>query len=191
VIVMTSQLRAQPGVAEALSPSSRVRWWKLPFSADTWRRTFYALLAFPIGLAAVPLALLGGYQAAARLQRGLARRYLVVRIDQPAPRDSAGRVLAHALLSLPLNLASLALTVYLWLLVPANLAYPLRPGTMDSYQHSWGGPTLAGAWAVHAAGGVVFLFATPWIVKAIMWLQGRLARRLLGHGMEGQARQLP
>jgi hypothetical protein len=29
---------------------------------------------------------------------------------------------------------------------------------------------------------VVFLFATPWIVKAITWLQGWLARRLLGAG---------
>lgn len=92
----------------------------------------------------------------------------------------AGRVLAHTVLSLPLNLVSLALTVYLWSLVPANLAYPLRPGTMDSYQHSWGGPSLVGAWAVHAAGGVVALFATPWVVKGITWLQGRLTRRLLG-----------
>jgi hypothetical protein len=182
MIVMTSQFHAQPGVAEAPSPSPRVRWWKLPFSADTWRRTFYILLALPVSLVSVPLVLLGGYRAGARLQRGLARRYLALRIDQPAPRDLAGHVLAHAVLSLPLNLASVALTVYLWSLVPANLAYPLRPGTMDSYQHSWGGPTLAGAWAVHAAGGVVFLFVTPWIVKAITWLQGRLARRLLGAG---------
>jgi Putative sensor len=182
VIVTTSQLHAQPGVVEAPSPSPRVRWWRLPFSADTWRRTFYVLLALPVSLVSVPLVLLGGYQAAARLQRGLAGKYLASRIDQPAPRDSASRVLAHAALSLPLNLASLVLTVYLWSLVPVNLAYPLRPGTMDSYQSSWGGPTLAGAWAVHAAGGVVFLFVTPWIVNAITWLQDRLARRVLGAG---------
>jgi Putative sensor len=152
----------------------------MAFSADTWRRTFSILLALPVSIVSVPLALLGGYRAAARLQRGLARRYLALRIDEPAPRDTAGRVLAHALLSLPLNLVSLVLTVYLWSLVPANLAYPLRPGTMDSYQHSWGGPSLAGAWAVHAAGGLVFLFANPWIVKGITSLQGRLARRLWG-----------
>jgi hypothetical protein len=178
--VTTSKVHAHPGVAEAPSPSPRVRWWRLPFSADTWRRTFSILLALPVSLVSVPLALLGGYRAAARLQRGLARRYLALRIDEPAPGDTAGRVVAHAVLSLPLNLVSLALTAYLWSLVPANLAYPLRPGTMDSYQHSWGGPSLAGAWAVHAAGGVVFLFVTPWIVKVITSLQGRLARRLLG-----------
>jgi hypothetical protein len=77
MIVMTSQFHAQPGVAEAPSPSPRVRWWKLPFSADTWRRTFYILLALPVSLVSVPLVLLGGYRAGARLQRGLARRYLL------------------------------------------------------------------------------------------------------------------
>lgn len=91
-------------------------------------------------------------------------------------------MLVHTVLSLPINLVSLALTVYLWLLVPANLAYPLRPGTMDSYQHSWGGPSLVGAWVVHAAAGLVLLFANPWVVNAVASVQGRLARRLLGRG---------
>ena len=99
---------------------------RLPFSADTWRRTFHVLLALPVSLVSVPLVSLGRSQAAARLQRGLARRYLALRIDEPAPREGAGRVLAHTVLSLPLNLASLALTLCLWLLVLANLGYPLR-----------------------------------------------------------------
>ena len=153
---------------------------RLPFSTDTWRPTFYVLLALPVSLVSVSLVSLGRYRAAARLQRDLARRYLALRIDEPAPREGAGRVLAHTVLSLPINLVALALTGYLWSLVPANLAYPLRPGTMDSYQHSWGGPSLAGAWAVHAAAGLVLLFATPWVVKAVASVQGRLARRLLG-----------
>jgi hypothetical protein len=154
----------------------------MPFSIDTWRRTLCILLALPVGLVALPVALLGGYRAAARLQRVLARRYLALRSTGPAPNDTAGRVLAHAALGLPLDLGSLALTAYLWSLVPANLAYPLRPGTMDSYQDSWGGPSLAGAWAVHAAGGVVFLFLTPFVVKGITSLQARLAGWLLGTG---------
>jgi hypothetical protein len=91
-------------------------------------------------------------------------------------------VVAHALLSLPLDLASLALLGYLCLGVLLNLAYPLRPGTLDTYQHSWGGPTLAGAWAVHAAGGLVFLLVTPWAVRATTRLQGGLVQRLLGGG---------
>ncbi len=178
----TSPSHPDPSEARGLSRPSRVQWWRRPFSADPWRRTLYVLLALPLGLASLPLVLLGRDQTAARLQRDLARRYLALRIDQPAARRTAGRVLAHAVLGLPLNLVSLALVVYLWLLVFANLAYPLRPDTMDSYQHSWGGPTLAGAWAVHAAGGLVFLFVAPWIIEAVTRLQGSLARRLLGAG---------
>ena len=158
-------------------------WWRMPFSADTWRRTGYTLLAPPVGVLSVPLALVGRHRAAARWQRGLARRYLALRVDEPTHRDTVGRVLAHALLRLPLDLLSLALTAYLWLLVVSNLAYPLRPGmTSSSYQDAWGGPTLAGAWAVHAAGGLLFLFAIPWILKGTTALQGRLTRRLLGAG---------
>jgi Putative sensor len=179
---MTSQLHLPAGPTKAPSRSSRGRWWRLPFSADTWRGTFYILLAPLVSLVCVPLALLGGYRAVARLQGGLARRYLALRTDEPAPRERAGRALAHAVLSLPLNLVSLALTAYLWAGVAVNLAYPLRPGTMDSYKHSWGGPSLAGAWAVHAAAGLVFLFVTPWLVMAVTRLQGRLTRRLLGVG---------
>jgi hypothetical protein len=157
-------------------------WWRTPFSAVTWRRTRYTLLALPVGVVSVPLALLGRSPATARRQRDLARRNLGLRVDEPSQRDTAGRVLAHALLGVPLHAVSLALTAYLWLLVPLNLAYPLRPGTMGSYQDAWGGPTLAGAWAVHAVGGLAILFAIPWIVRGTAALQGRLVGRLLGAG---------
>lgn len=177
---MTGHLHLPAGTGNAISGFSRGRWWTLPFSAETWRRTFYILVAVLASAVCMPLVLLGGYRAAARLQRRLARRFLAPRADEPAPRDRAGRVLAHTVLSLPVNLASVALTAYLWAGVAVNIAFPLRPGALDSYQHSWGGPSLAGAWAVHAAGGLVFLFITPWIVMAITWLQGRLVERLLG-----------
>jgi signal transduction histidine kinase len=171
------------GAAAAPPRPRRAAWWRLPFTADTWRRTLYLLLAAPASIVSVPLALLGGHQAAARMQRQLARRYLGLRIEEPGAGRTAGRTIAHALVSLPLSLGSLALAAYLWVLVPMNLAYPLRPGTMDSYQDSWGGPTLAGAWAVHAAGGLAALFLAPWIIRGITAVQGRFAaparRRLM------------
>jgi hypothetical protein len=180
--VTTRELSPRRGATRAPSPAPRVRRWRRPFSADTWRRTRYILLALPVSLVAVPLALLGGWRAAARLQRGLAARYLAPPSPEPAPRDTAGRAVAHAVLSLPLNLVSAVVVASVWALAAMNLAYPLRPGLGDGYQDAWGGPTLAGAWAVHAAGGITFLYLTPWIVKGITWLQGRLARRLLGDG---------
>lgn len=160
---------------------SRESWWRLPFSSGTWRGMLFIILAVPVSLACVPLALLGRSQSAARLQKDLASKFLALR--KPAAGLAAGRVIAHTVLSVPLSVASLLLTVYLWSLVAANLAYPLRPGTMESYETSWGGPTLAGAWAVHAVGGgLTALFLIPWVVRAVIWLHGRLAHHLLGVG---------
>jgi Putative sensor len=178
--VTTQDLTARP--PRPSTGAGRAPWWRAPFTPDTRRRTLYALLALPVGVASVPLALLGGGAAAARLQRGLGRRLLALPVAAP-PRRAGTRAAAHALLSLPLNLVAFALTGYLWLAVLANLAYPARPwfGLGDgSYQDSWGGPTLAGAWAVHAAGGLLFLFLLPWVVRALTGAQGRLLHGLLG-----------
>ncbi|MFE7072335.1 sensor domain-containing protein [Streptomyces sp. NPDC057620] len=108
-----------------------------PFTARTWRRVAYALLAVPVALAAVPVGLLGGRAAAGRWQRGLVGRFLGAR----PPGSSAG--VLHALLALPLNLVVAAVTLYGWSIVPMNIGWPLRGGDPTT---SWGGPTFAGAW---------------------------------------------
>lgn len=159
------------------APAPPVSWWRLPFSADTWRRTLYAVVALPVAVVCVPLTVVGGSAAATRLQEGLASRLLELRVNAPRHRGVDGRVLGHALLSLPLGVVSLVLAVYLWLLVIGNVAYPLRGGDLST---AWGGPSLAGAWAVHGAGGLAFLFVTPWIIKGVTTLQGRLLQRMLG-----------
>ena len=159
------------------APQGRMPWWQMPFSADTWRRTLYALLALPIGIVSLPLSILGGSPVAARLQRALAGRLLGSRLGQPRYRQVDARVVGHALLSLPLNVLAWVLTAYLWALVVANLAYPLRPDS-DDLSNAWGGPSLAGAWAVHGAAGLALLFVAPWIVKGVTAVQGRLVRML-------------
>jgi Putative sensor len=159
------------------APQRRTPWWRMPFSADTWRRTLYALLALPVGIVSVPVSILGGSPAAARLQRALAGRLLGTRLGQPGYRRVDARVVGHALLSLPLNAAAWVLTAYLWTLVVANLAYPLRPDS-DDLSNAWGGPSLAGAWAVHGAAGLALLFVVPWVVHGLTAMQGRLARML-------------
>lgn len=57
-----------------------------------------------------------------RAQPRLARRLLGL-----ALADSRARTAAHALLSLPLNVLTLAVAAYGWLLVLVNVCYPLRP----------------------------------------------------------------
>ncbi|MEV8564617.1 hypothetical protein AB0436_03345 [Streptomyces sp. NPDC051322] len=154
-----------------------------PFRAGTWRRTAYVLLALPVGLLCVPLALVGG--PAGRIQRGLARRLLHLHLGEP-PRTGPV-ALAHAVISSPLNLMAAVTSGYFWTIVVINFGFPLRSDGEPS--HSWGGPTMAGAWAVHAgAGGATFLFLTPWVVKGFTALQARLVTGFLGTDRTGLLR---
>jgi hypothetical protein len=61
-------------------------------------------------------------------------------------------------------------TAYLLIGIVINLAYPLRP---DGKATDWGGPSLAGRWLVHGAGGVLFAMATPIVCG---WLRALAAR---------------
>ncbi|WP_331445768.1 hypothetical protein [Streptomyces xanthochromogenes] len=151
-----------------------------PFTAATWLRLAYLLLALPVGILCVPIALVGG--PAGRIQRGLARRLLGVEVAEP--RRTGPLALAHAVISLPLNLVALTVSAYFWTVVVINLAYPLRPDS-DPTQ-AWGGPTMAGAWAVHGiGGGLSFLFITPWVMKGFTLLQARLVEGFLGADRAG------
>ncbi|GGJ12975.1 hypothetical protein [Streptomyces brasiliensis] len=143
-----------------------------PFTADTWRRVACAVLALPMGVACVPLALLGA--PTGRWQRALLRRFLGAELPPGGSRSG----LAHALSATPLNLVCAAVTLYGWSIVPMNLGWPLRAGS--DHSHAWGGPTFAGAWAFHAGfGGIGFLLLMPWLGRALAALQLRVARSLL------------
>ncbi|MGW3289898.1 hypothetical protein ACWDR3_35170 [Streptomyces sp. NPDC001002] len=149
-----------------------------PFTVGTWRRFAYGVVALPVGLASIPLALVGA--PAGRWQRGV-MRWVLGEDAEGTLSDVQGGArsgLVHALVALPLNLLTLFVTVYGWLIVPMNLGWPLRAG--DDYSTAWGGPTFAGAWALHALlGGVGFLLLMPWIGRGLTALQLRLAHRFL------------
>lgn len=152
---------------------------RAPFTARTWGSYAYLLLAVPAALLTVPLALVGG--PAGRLQQRLARTLL--RLEPDGARPTAVRALAHALLALPVGTAGIVVLAYTASLIPLNLLWPLRSlvGMDADPAHSWGGPTTAGAWAVHAlAGGVPFLLLTPWIARGFTALHTRLLTGVLG-----------
>ena len=148
------------------------------FAAAGLRRALYPLLALPTGIACLALIVVGRHEAAAALQRGLLRRLLRLQVAD----STAARTVAHTLVSLPVNVVAFAVAGYVWLLPVLNLGYPLRGDTTpESLQDAWGGPTLAGAWAVHAIGGtLIFLLVGLPILSGVAWLQGRLARAMLG-----------
>ncbi|MFF0428330.1 MULTISPECIES: hypothetical protein [unclassified Streptomyces] len=103
--------------------------------------------------------------------------------QEPAARSSPRqpgpwRLLAHALLCVPLGLVALVPVGIEVLFVLRGVLYPLVDH--GPYDHSWGGPTWGGAWVVH------FLVALPFAAAAlgVLWLLNRLHARLAG-GMWG------
>jgi len=144
-----------------------------------WRWVVYGLLSLPAGIASLLLTLIGAHPAAARLQRGLAHRWLHRSLAAPQGGDRWGRVVTQALLTLMLG-------VLCWLLVALAgpntvrnvLLYPITDG--DEAARAWGGPTLAGVWAVHAALALLVLPVALWLLRGLTGLQGWLAARLLG-----------
>jgi hypothetical protein len=181
--------------------------WLTPFRASTWRRFGYAVVGLPVGLACVPLALVGRAGAAARVQRRLAGALTELPVPAPQTPVRGLRVLAGSVLGVVLGAVSWVLLQDLALLLFVNVAFPLRdyvsfglgenflpwdgwnllwsvrvhssPGTdpwANTYATSWGGPTLAGAWAVHA--GLALLAIYPvlaWAVRGCVRLQVRAA----------------
>jgi len=149
------------------------------FGVAMWRSVVYGLLSLPAGIASLLLALVGAHQAAARLQRGLVDRWLHLPLTLPHGGDRWGRVVTQALLTSTIG-------VLCWLLVALAgpntvrnvLLYPFTDG--DEVARAWGGPTLGGAWAVHAVLAVLLLPLALWLLRGLTGLQGRLAARLLG-----------
>jgi hypothetical protein len=140
-------------------PSVSKRWWSLPLSAEPYRSTLFLLLSVPLALWSL-------------FDRGAAQQRLARRLIAFDPTPSRVRPIA----ALPLDAVALVVVGYVWIGVVVNLAYPARTtfGMSGDYSDSWGGPTLAGAWAVHALGGVVFWLVVPWLLRAYLALWRRI-----------------
>jgi hypothetical protein len=104
------------------------------------------------------------------------RRMLGVRISPVGPLRV--RAIVHSMLA---GLAGV-LTWFLVLLATIGavrgIFYPLIAA--HDYENSWGGPTLAGAWAVHALLGVGLVPVWLVLLAGLGQIQVRLTRRLLG-----------
>ncbi|SCG68149.1 hypothetical protein [Micromonospora halophytica] len=128
--------------------------WRWAYGPESRRAFRFSVLAVPRALGATVRAVRGG-----------------------RPGNLLG-----ALVALPVALASSALTAVLAFLVLINvLAYPwrellVRSGQADGgYADSWGGPTLAGAWATHAV--LLLTLVVPviaWAVRGLTAVQRRL-----------------
>lgn len=94
-----------------------------------------------------------------------------------APLRAARGGPAAVLVSIPLFLASLLV----WYLVLRIASYGLV-WTLEGGDHAdaWGGPTLLGAWTVHALIGLVLVILAMWLIRALTGLSARLVARRTG-----------
>jgi len=169
-----------------------------------WRFTF-TLVALPLTVNCVALALAGRAPAVARFQRRLAGRLA----GGSGHRRMGTRVAVQSIAGLAVGLAAWMLLAYLPIFTLGNLAFPLVNFVGDApayggpplpwdlwryvrisydggiwtstYPTSNGGPTLAGAWAYHAAQFVVALFPLgAWAIRGLTRLHAWQTQALLG-----------
>ncbi|MET8542853.1 hypothetical protein ABZW03_19685 [Kitasatospora sp. NPDC004799] len=126
-------------------------------------------LALPVGAVAAALVLAGQPGRAARWQARVSG----------GRGWTGGRVLARAVLGLPLDALALLLVGYALFSSVRNFGYPVWYLGTD-YHQAWGGPTMAGVWAVHATGwGLCLLVLLRWPLRWIARGQRALTVRLL------------
>jgi hypothetical protein len=187
-----------------------LRLWGTPYAGSTWRRFGYALLGLPVGVAGLVLVAVGRAGTAARWQVRLGERLADLPAVEPRTQGLAGRVAVQSVVTAVVSAASWLVLQYTAFILLINVAYPWRdyliahnhagnappvpwldfsihqpPHPEDiwasTYHGAWGGPTLAGAWSVHAALTLlVFYPIVAWLVRALVRLQRGTTTRLLG-----------
>ncbi|MFD3701510.1 hypothetical protein ACFWUP_00025 [Nocardia sp. NPDC058658] len=128
------------------------------------RSAVYELLALPL--------------AFTRLRTRLRVPRLLLREPVGAHSLSLVHGVIHSALSGGVGLLGWFLAMLSVLVLVRGLAYPLVAA--DDYENSWGGPTLVGAWLVHAALGVLIAPVFVGMIALLGRLQLRLTRTVLG-----------
>ncbi|MET8677423.1 hypothetical protein ABZW18_07505 [Streptomyces sp. NPDC004647] len=176
------------GARLRLRPSVRVWVWIWVW---IWRTVVRGAVGLPLAVAAVPMALVGAGGAAARAQQGMIQRFGTGPgpVEEQDWRPGAGRVVAHSfVVVLPalLSFVGVALCVFvcysghLYFLRPDAsfaLGHPFTPD--DRFNTSWGGPTLVGAWFIHACVALAHQILALPLIRGLTALQDRASRRLL------------
>ncbi|WP_405495202.1 hypothetical protein [Nocardia sp. NBC_00511] len=127
------------------------------------RRAYYAVAALPVAFA--PTA----------VWARVTRRVFHIPFELHTP--GGWRSAVHTVFAILLGLLAWFAAFLMVLAAVRGIFYPLVAA--GDYQHSWGGPTLAGAWAVHFAGGALPLPLWVLLIAGIGVLQLRVAQRLL------------
>ncbi|MFI6232211.1 hypothetical protein ACIBD9_01465 [Micromonospora sp. NPDC050784] len=158
-------------------PTARSRSFRVVRLAG--RSLAYCATLVPVAVLTLVTAPLGGAGAAVARWRALRTTLLgMPPTAVPGRRPGTVAVLGHALLSLLVGaVALLPLGVELLMVLRGVLYGVVDPGP---YDHSWGGPTRAGAWLAHFLVGLPLAAAGLAALIGIAAVHQRLTRRLDG-----------
>ena len=136
------------------------------------RRVGYAAVLLPASVATVAAVAVGRSDRASAWWARASEQDTARQTSSGRP--GAARLVAHALLCVPLGLLALIPVGIEIFFVLRGVLYPLVD--RGPYDHSWGGPSVGGAWLAHFGVGV------PLAVAGVgaLWLLGRLHSRLAG-----------
>ncbi|TCC55171.1 hypothetical protein E0H73_36925 [Kribbella pittospori] len=148
-----------------------------PLSGHRSRRLLrsigYDALLVPTGVLTMADAVMG------EKDKAYGRWSKLARLQQQERRPGTVSIFGHGFMSSVLGLLGWFLGL-LWVMSVVRGPFygfvedgPFGPGT-------WGGPTKAGAWAVHAAVAVPIILALPFVLHGIAMLHLTLIRRLYG-----------
>lgn len=150
-------------------------------------RSRWVINPLVFGLVALPLTLAGQVRRVARLRQ---QRLDTAHTPPARPLQGPSRVGLATALTLPLSVLSFLAALLILYLTWFGELYPLRPDTIaylgDMFrpfpggEDSWGGPTLVGAWIVHAMVAVGLQAAGLALIRGLGALCGRITRPLLG-----------
>ncbi|WP_405778818.1 sensor domain-containing protein [Streptomyces sp. NBC_00859] len=182
--------------------SGRIRLLTAPFRQRTWRHVLYALVAVgPLLLFVLPYAMKSTQGHGAQQLGVLVLLVMLVVVAFVGPvverlrsrlllgedighRQGAGRVgrgLLFMLVNLLTSTVSFGLVVGWFIVSARNLTYPIW-GWAPYPDPAWGGPSPAGAVALHFAAGVVAFFCGPLLIVTVTNWQVRVARSIIGAG---------
>jgi hypothetical protein len=141
------------------------------------RSLLYCAVLIPLGTAALIAVPMGQAREAATRWRSLRTRLLGAPAV-PVRRPGSVAVLGHAVFSLLLGAAALVPLGIQVLMLLRGVLY----GLVDRgpYDHSWGGPTRAGAWLAHFLVGVPMTAGGLAALVGIAAVHQRLTRSLDG-----------
>jgi hypothetical protein len=158
---------------------------RIPLARLVWSLWVVNPLVF--GLVALPLTLAGQVRRVARLRQ---QRLDSARTPAASPPQGPSRVALATALTLPLTLVSFLAALLILYLAWFGELFPLRPDVIaylggmfrpfPGGEDSWGGPTLVGAWIVHAMVAVGLQVGGLALIRGLGALCGRITRPLLG-----------